>query len=238
MHLYEEIEAYVIDLIHSGKLREGDQIPKEMDLAAQFHASRPTVRQALARLTMNGVITRTKGRGSFVSRKKIAQEYTRFISSYRDELQKKGLTPRTVVTSFEKKKATVSISEKLDLAEDSSVYQLSRLRYIDSDPHKKPVLFTTVYLPCALCSALDSTQFEDASLYATLESQGLFVSHVLREIEIRSASAHIARLLRVKEGEPVFYITSVGKLSDGRPIEYSETYYPSETSKFLVEIER
>ncbi len=71
MHLYEEIEAYVIDLIHSGKLREGDQIPKEMDLAAQFHASRPTVRQALARLTMNGVITRTKGRGSFVSRKKL-----------------------------------------------------------------------------------------------------------------------------------------------------------------------
>ena len=138
MHLYEEIEAYVTDLIHSGKLREGDQIPKEVDLAAQFHASRPTVRQALARLTMNGVITRTKGRGSFVSRKKITQEYTRFISSYRDELQKKGLTPRTVVTSFEKKKATVSISEKLDLAEDSSVYQLSRLRYIDSDPHKKP----------------------------------------------------------------------------------------------------
>ena len=123
-------------------------------------------------------LTRTKGRGSFVSRKKITQEYTRFISSYRDELQKKGLTPRTVVTSFEKKKATVSISEKLDLAEDSSVYQLSRLRYIDSDPHKKPVLFTTVYLPCTLCPVLDSTQFEDASLYDTLESQGLFVSHV------------------------------------------------------------
>ncbi len=111
MHLYEEIEAYVTDLIHSGKLREGDQIPKEVDLAAQFHASRPTVRQALARLTMNGVITRTKGRGSFVSRKKITQEYTRFISSYRDELQKKGLTSRTVVTSFEKKKATASISK-------------------------------------------------------------------------------------------------------------------------------
>lgn len=150
--------------------------------------------------------------------------------------RKKDSHRERVVTSFEKKKATVSISEKLDLAEDSFVYQLSRLRYIDSDPHKKPVLFTTVYLPCALCPVLDSTQFEDASLYDTLESQGLFVSHVLREIEIHRASLHIARLLRVKEGDPVFYITSVGKLSDGRPIEYSETYYPSETTNFLLKL--
>lgn len=238
MHLYEEIEAYVIDLIQSGKLREGDQIPKEIELAAQFHASRPTVRQALSRLTMDGTIVRTKGRGSFVARKKFTQEYTRFISSYRNELEKKGLTPRTVVTHFEKKKAGAAVAAKLEIEEDSPVYCLSRLRFIDNDSKRRPVLYTTVYLPRSLCPPLDSTQFEDASLYDTLESQGLFVSHVLREIEIRSASAQIAQLLCVKENAPVFYITSVGRLSDGTPIEYSETYYPSDTSKFLVEIQR
>lgn len=238
MHLYEEIEAYVTDLIKSGKLREGDQIPKETDLAAQFHASRPTVRQALSRLTMNGTITRTKGRGSFVSRTKFTQEYTRFISSYRDELQKKGLTPRTVVVNFEKAFASAQIAEKLNIMKGDDVFVLSRLRFIDHDPVKKPVLFTKVYLPCALCPELALTPFENVSLYDTLEEKGLSVAHVLREIEICKASARVADLLRVKENTPLFYITSVGCLADNTPVEYSETYYPSETTKFIVEIER
>ena len=101
MHRYEEIESYVTDLIRNGTLKEGDQIPRETELAQLFNTSRPTVRQALSKLTLNGTIVRIKGKGSFVQHTKLAQEYTRFISSYRAELLKKGLSPRTIVVSLE-----------------------------------------------------------------------------------------------------------------------------------------
>lgn len=238
MHRYEEIESYVTDLIRSGTLKEGDQIPRETELAQLFNTSRPTVRQALSKLTLNGTIVRIKGKGSFVQHTKLAQEYTRFISSYRAELLKKGLSPRTIVVSLEEIPAPESVAQKLEINTDTPVIKLCRLRFASDDPTKRPAVLTTVYLPKAMCPALLKTDFRTASLYDTLDSFGLSVTHVLREIEIRTAVPKISRRLMVKDFSPLFFISSIGRIADGRVIEYSESYYPSDTSKFIVEITR
>lgn len=238
MHRYEEIEAYVMDMIRNGTLKEGDQIPRETELAELFHTSRPTVRQALSKLTLNGTITRIKGKGSFVQHTKLEQEYTRFISSYRAELQKKGLNPRTIVVSLEEICASEPVAHKLNLEEGAPVIKLCRLRFASDDTAKRPVVLTTVYIPKAMCPQLLEIDFRSASLYDTLESFGLAVTHVLREIEIRTAVPKISRRLMVKDFSPLFFISSIGRIADGRVIEYSESYYPSDTSKFIVEITR
>ena len=238
MHRYEEIEAYVMDMIRNGTLKEGDQIPRETELAELFHTSRPTVRQALSKLTLNGTITRIKGKGSFVQHTKLEQEYTRFISSYRAELQKKGLNPRTIVVSLEEICASEPVAHKLNLEEGAPVIKLCRLRFASDDTAKRPAVLTTVYIPKAMCPQLLEIDFRSASLYDTLESFGLAVTHVLCEIEIRTAVPKISRRLMVKDFSPLFFISSIGRIADGRVIEYSESYYPSDTSKFIVEITR
>ncbi|MFE2887344.1 FadR/GntR family transcriptional regulator [Streptomyces graminifolii] len=53
----------IVDGIHSGQLREGDALPSERALAEQMEVSRPTVRQALDRLSEAGVLRTGTGRG-------------------------------------------------------------------------------------------------------------------------------------------------------------------------------
>jgi len=55
------------DRISSGVWRPGQQIPTIMQLCAEFNASRPPVRQAIALLVGDGLLESTRGRGTFVS---------------------------------------------------------------------------------------------------------------------------------------------------------------------------
>lgn len=59
----------VLELIMSGGVRLNDRLPSETELARRFGASRPVVREALARLREDGVIISRQGSGSYVVRK-------------------------------------------------------------------------------------------------------------------------------------------------------------------------
>ena len=65
---YERITAYVRGAISSGKLRPGDRLPPETDLAQHFGVSRPTVREALKVLESQNVLRSSTGPtgGTFV----------------------------------------------------------------------------------------------------------------------------------------------------------------------------
>ncbi len=64
--IYEEIVRQVKGLIAEGRLKSGDQLPPERDLAAQFKVSRTSVREALRTLESLGLIEIRPGEGTFV----------------------------------------------------------------------------------------------------------------------------------------------------------------------------
>ena len=65
---YEQIIAYIRSAISSGKLRPGDRLPPEVDLAQHLGVSRPTVREALKVLEALNVLESSTGPtgGTFV----------------------------------------------------------------------------------------------------------------------------------------------------------------------------
>jgi GntR family transcriptional regulator, transcriptional repressor for pyruvate dehydrogenase complex len=56
----------IIALLRSGRLRPGDRLPAERELAASLGISRPTVREALSALGLLGVVEQRQGRGTFL----------------------------------------------------------------------------------------------------------------------------------------------------------------------------
>ena len=56
------------EAIEGGVYGHGQRLPAERDLAAHFGASRTTVREALGRLEMEGMVIRKVGSGTFVNR--------------------------------------------------------------------------------------------------------------------------------------------------------------------------
>ncbi|MDZ4993263.1 UTRA domain-containing protein [Clostridium perfringens] len=241
MHLHNKIENYILDRIESGEWLEGEVLPTEMKLAETFSVSRPTVRQALNSLVNKGYLKRVKGRGTFVTKPKIVQDNTRFIESYNREMNNKGLLPVTKVLGKDIILADSKISEKLEIGEGDKVIRIERLRFVERDNKNdvisnKPVLLTTVYLPYKVAKEVLGNNLENTSLYDILESMDLKVCRVVREIEAKNADYKTARLLEIDERNAIHYLSSVGYLKSGKPIEYSESIYPGERNKFIVEL--
>jgi GntR family transcriptional repressor for pyruvate dehydrogenase complex len=64
--IYEEIVRQVKAMIAEGRLKSGDQLPPERDLAEKFVVSRTSVREALRALESLGLVEIRPGEGTFV----------------------------------------------------------------------------------------------------------------------------------------------------------------------------
>jgi GntR family transcriptional repressor for pyruvate dehydrogenase complex len=64
--LSDVIEQQLEHLILEGKLRVGEKLPPERELAKQFDVSRPSLREAVQRLETKGLLMRRQGGGTFV----------------------------------------------------------------------------------------------------------------------------------------------------------------------------
>ena len=60
------VQSYILDMIKSQKLNQGDRLPTEKQLCDQFAVSRITVQNALEELRKDGWIYRIQGGGTFV----------------------------------------------------------------------------------------------------------------------------------------------------------------------------
>ena len=63
--IMDQLEAMILE----GSLKPGQQLPPERELATQFEVSRPSLREALQKLSARGLIVSRQGGGSFVSEK-------------------------------------------------------------------------------------------------------------------------------------------------------------------------
>lgn len=63
----EQVACSLLDLIRTGSVRAGQQLPTERELAATLQVSRPSVREAVRGLQILGVVKTRQGGGLFVS---------------------------------------------------------------------------------------------------------------------------------------------------------------------------
>ncbi len=66
--LYQELARKLIDDLASGAYAVGDRLPAERELAAEHEVSRPTVREAIIALEVQGLVEVRIGSGAYVKR--------------------------------------------------------------------------------------------------------------------------------------------------------------------------
>ncbi len=69
---YEQIADHLVEDIRAGRLRPGDRLPGERELAQQLGVGRASVREALGFLQVRGIIDTRRGSGSFVGANAVA----------------------------------------------------------------------------------------------------------------------------------------------------------------------
>jgi GntR family transcriptional regulator len=65
--LYHQIAETIREQIESGQLKRGSQLPTEIELRDVHGASRNTIRDAIKRLTSQGLVETRQGQGTYVT---------------------------------------------------------------------------------------------------------------------------------------------------------------------------
>src|SRR3954464_3810159 len=98
--IYHQLEEHIKQQIENGILKEEAIIPSEREYAQMFQISRMTVRQAINNLVSEGYLTRRKGRGTFVTKKKVEQEL-QGMTSFTEDMLSRGMNPSSTLLSFQ-----------------------------------------------------------------------------------------------------------------------------------------
>lgn len=231
--LYYQLKEILLEGIqHTEK---GNPFPTELELCKHFDVSRPTVRQAINELVIEGYLRRIKGKGTFIAEPKIKQDFLTVLKSFSEEMQEKGLIPETKILEFKRTKADEKISEALNVSSGNDVVQLTRVR----SANKKPIVYVTTFLSITKVPDILSKDLEHESLYKILERDyGYTIARAVRTLEARIAGTSEAKLLKIAKGDAIQFIETVAYLSDGSPIEYSLAQYRGDRNSFTFELKR
>jgi len=230
---YYQLEQLLREKIENGKLKPGDILPSEAELCSTFKVSRTVVRQALNKITQDGLVYKEKGKGTFVAKPKLQEKFVQRTYGFYQEMKEKGLEVESKILEHELIEPPTRIKTLLKLTEGQKVVKTSRLRSVN----KELIMATTTYVRSDLCPALEKEDLTNRSLYQLLwDKYRLKISYGQRTLEAVAASKYEADMLKVPRGSPVVYLESVSYLGDGTPFEYFEAWHRGDRCKFAIEL--
>ena len=215
------------------KYKVGDKLPTEMELCEEYNVSRTTVRIALQELSLEGRINKIQGKGTFVSKPKIQQSLSTIEKGFASQIIEQGYEPKTDIIDLQVIPADPSLADHLKIKENDPVHRLVRIRYANDEP----LFYAISYIPWHFAPGLvNDEEACKGSLYQTLQNKyGVKIHKTIEEIEPILANKSISEYLSVSEGSPVFSLETVTYNTDLVPIEYSESTFRGDRSKFTIE---
>jgi GntR family transcriptional regulator len=227
--LYFQIRENLLAEIRSGRLKAGDPLVSEQQLATHLGVSRMTARQALQSLCSLGVAYRQQGKGTFVSKIKFEINF-RHVQSFTEQMSALGFSVQSKVLAIGVVPAPAEVAEPLHVPPQSEVVRLQRLRLADT----VPMAIEVSHLPRRLCPDLVDHFKDSDSLYETLGRRyGIRIQVADETIEGGLAGTEDARLLRVRKGSPLFLFTRVTYTTDGQPVEFVQSRYRADRYKIV-----
>ena len=230
--LYYQIREQLRQQILSGELRPGDALPGETQICSETGVSRMTARQALAQLANEGLVTRQRGRGTFVASPKATFPTMPMGGmSYSEIVGQLGMTAGAEVLSQEIIPASQEVASQLKLAAGAQVIRIVRRRSVSGTI----MSLETGFYPYERFPALSSAGLTDKSIYKTIEKEyGVSPAYALDTIEISVAGPYEAERLKIKEGSPVALVTTIACLEDDTPMAYTQTVHRGDRFRSVI----
>ena len=227
---YYRLENHLRESIRSGTLRPGDPIPPESQLCQQFSVSRTTVRQALSRLVFEGLITRHRGRGSFVAEPRL--EHSKMFLSFEEEMRARGATTGIKLLDMRTEPAVDKIADNLRLAVGAPVVVLERLRFVDG----QVVGYEIRYLPKRIGDALTPDEIHNQPLVpAVRRILGKPRTKLVLRVTASTTRKHEAKLLETKVGTPVLVREHIWHYEPEGPLQYGKSIFRGDRYQMSVE---
>jgi GntR family histidine utilization transcriptional repressor len=226
---YSHIKRWVTECIGSGRWREGDQVPSEAELVGLFKVSRMTAHRALRELTAEQLLRRVQGSGTFVAAPKLAATLLA-VRSIREEILARGHLHSAEVLVLQRMRLDAT-GVPLPMRAGSTVFHSRVLHREDGAPIQLEDRWVN---PAAAPLYLQQDFSREPPGEYMMRTAPL--PRAEYSIEAQSASRPVARLLKLKPGEPCLVLSRT-TWSNGLPASFARFFHPGTRYSFAGTIE-
>ncbi len=221
--LYLQAEEALSNMISDGTYGPGDRLPPEPELAEQLGISRATLREALRSFEDRGLITRRRGKGTFVNvPKPLIESGLERLESLDTLARRMGLVCTTENLEILEQEASEEIAAKLDIPPGSPVITVGRTKVTNATP----VAYVYDVLPPRVTDIQRlREEFEGSVVDFLLEKENLPLSFARTNIVAMRAGYTIGARLRVKPSTVVLLLEEITYTQDNQIVDYSQNYF-------------
>lgn len=208
--------------LEDGEWGLGDQVPTIEQLMAEYDVSRITIREALSQLEREGLISRSRGRGTHVTGSLTGERWLILPTDWSGLVTHiDGMDAR--VKELESGPGTPRLMPE-DGQPARAYWRGRRVNYAQSGA---PYSLTMIYLARDVFRQAPRIFARKAILPALAGTKGLRIEHARQRMTISTAGVDTAEHLEIEVGAPVAEVRRVATDADGRVVYLAEIQYPA-----------
>ena len=198
--LYYRVYAVMRERIVNGYYADNIPVPSEAELSVSFGVSRITIRKAMEMLAAEGLVTRMRGRGTFVTERAQKSALNRAVVSNINGLfsylNRVGQSTRLKVVSLDRGQAPTRICAQMGIAPTTELVRSVRVRVLD----KRPYSLSMAYLLPEVGERLTREDLATTNMIDLVQREGAVVEQVEQVLTATLADEYAAELLQVPIG--------------------------------------
>ena len=225
--IYFQIAKLFEECIYEGKLKPGEALPAEHEIADTFAISRMTVRRAILELINAGLVYAQKGKGTFVAKPKL-NEATFELGDFYEGITKKGMTPSSKLLDVRIFIANKTLSEKMEVPIGTNCLYFSMVLAADNEP----LVYEKKYVKYTKQQPILEKELKDPSLANLAVIHGNhFPTTSKRVLHASIATEEEAAILEIEPNAPVFVVEQTIYDSDKKPVGWGKSIYRGDRYK-------
>ena len=227
--LYRQLHQALVHRIARGEWSPGDLIPSEKALEEEYGVSRTTIRQALRDLHYDGLISRHRGRGTFVSEPKL-QHGPGEQRGLVDTLDRVGVEAGWRLVDAGLGAVGDEAAAALSVESGTLLFRVERLRLAGPE-----VLGHLVaYVAPGVAVTPDPKTLTTGHSLSYLGSALRGDAYAERVLDAIAAGVEIAERLEVEPGSPVLRIRRTTFAADGTALEVMTAHYRGDRFEYTL----
>jgi len=227
--LYRQVYDIIVRKVAQGQWKPGEALPSEHALARELGVSQGTIRKVLDGLTLEKLLERRQGKGTFIAENTQERALFRFFRLARPGGER--LTPERGGETVKVRASKAIEQAKLDLARGDKVVEIIRVRLIDG----RPAIREIIVVPAALFPGIEKRGELPNTVYSLYQTEyGINIVSAQEELSAVAATAEDHAVLGIPVGAPILLIDRVAVSLQERKVEWRLSRVRSEDLVYAV----
>lgn len=222
--VYLQISEMLIRDIAAGRLRDGERLPPEREMAASLSTSVGTLRKALGALEKEGLLERVHGSGNYV---RASANPSGVYAFFRLELVEGGGLPTADILDIER------LAKPDDLpafGASPEAHRIRRMRFLGGTP----AAVEEIWLDGSYVDHLSRDEISESLYLFYHQALNLWITRVEDRVGVGAVPSWAPEAFGQPAGAPAGLVERLSYAQDGSVAEFSRNWFDPDNARYIT----